>query len=503
MAYSATVHQATAQATEPAGAPEQELVTGLEIRPPERLALGRGNAFVVGGYCYHPRAEPRGLALEVGGERVPVAHTGLPRIDLFDRVGERAFHSGFLAMARLAPRARSEEVVVRLVMTLAGGGEATGEIGRIRLEPELAPPGADAPAFSAPPGSRVAICMATYDPPPELLAEQLRSIREQTHPDWICLISDDGSRPELLGALREQISGDERFALSAAPERQGFYANFERALAMAPEAADYVALCDQDDRWRPDKLERLLAKLQDGAELAYSDARVVDPSGSVVHPSYWTSRRNNYTNLASLLIANTVTGAASLFRRDLLEDLLPFPPRLASPYHDHWLSLVALARGRISYVEDPLYDYVQHPGAVIGHSKANRRPAPVRERLRERLRNPGDGSRIVYFYNWTQQQLFAEVLRTRCWERMDPAKRRALNRFLSADTSALGLLWLIGRRLRRLWGHNETMDIERFYAKALLRMRLVSVRTLGRRRPPRRLRRDASIPPAPAAEGSP
>jgi Glycosyl transferase family 2 len=269
---------------------------------------------------------------------------------------------------------------------------------------------------------------------------------------------------------------------------------------MAPPSAQFITLCDQDDRWRPDKLERLLERMEDEVELAYSDARVVDPAGAVVHPSYWTARRTNYTNLGSLLIANTVTGAASMFRAELLEDLLPFPPRLASPFHDHWLSLVALARGEIAYVEDPLYDYVQHPGAVIGHSRANRRPTPVRERLRERLRRPGDGSRIVYYYNWSQQLLFAEVLRMRCGELMTAPKRRALRRFLSADTSASGLVWLLARRLRRLWGRNETMDIERFYAKALLRKRLVSLRTLGCRRPPRRFPRDAAIPPAPSHE---
>jgi glycosyltransferase involved in cell wall biosynthesis len=271
---------------------------------------------------------------------------------------------------------------------------------------------------------------------------------------------------------------------------------------MAPPSTDFVTLCDQDDRWHPTKLERLLERMTDGVELAYSDARVVDEHGAVVHPSYWMRRRNNYTNLGSLLIANTVTGAASLFRRGILDDVLPFPPRLADPFHDHWLSLVALARGEISYVEEPLYDYVQHAEAVIGHSRANRRPRPVRERLRDRLKKPGDGSRIVYFYSWSQLQLFAEVLRLRCSDRMAPAKRRAVTRFLSVDTSTRGLAWLLGRRLRRLWGRNETLDIERYFGKALLRRRAVSLGALGRSRPSRWLPRDQSIPPSPVKEDS-
>ena len=46
--------------------------------------------------------------------------------------------------------------------------------------------------------------MATYDPPTELLARQLDSIRAQTHADWICVISDDCSSP---GALRRDRAG--------------------------------------------------------------------------------------------------------------------------------------------------------------------------------------------------------------------------------------------------------------------------------------------------------
>ncbi len=55
-----------------------------------------------------------------------------------------------------------------------------------------------------------------------------------------------------------------------------------------------------------------------------------------------------------------MTGAASLFRRELLEDALPFPPAQFAHFHDHWIGLTALALGDIAFVDRPLYDYVQH-----------------------------------------------------------------------------------------------------------------------------------------------
>lgn len=481
-------------------------VAHLEIGPPGRIAVGRGTAFVLGGYCYDPAERTRELAVRIGGSRQRVEHFRLPRDDVYaalapnDPACRHAYRSGFVSLVDLAPPPSSTRADLELVLSLAGGAETLIPVGSIDIDPALTPPGdAPAPVFPGRSGPRVAICMATYEPPADLLRRQLDSIREQTHENWICVISDDASSEEAFAELLAQTQTEERFVVSRSPERLGFYRNFERALSMAPETADYVAFCDQDDRWYSGKLERLIDAIGH-AQLAYSDARIVSPAGELVRPSYWTERRNNHTNFASLLLANSVTGAASLFRRDLLDDALPFPPRLARAFHDHWIAVVAMARGDLSYVDEPLYDYVQHDEAVIGHSQANRRPRSVRTHLMERLRNPTGGSRVVYYYDWHQQLLFAEVLRLRCGQRMAPAKRRTLQRLLSADDRLAGLAWLLGRRTRRLWGHDETLDRELFYGYALARRRAVSAWTAGRRRPNRFLPRDVSIPPDPQRE---
>ena len=100
--------------------------------------------------------------------------------------------------------------------------------------------------------------MATYEPPLDLFARQIESIRAQTHRDWVCVIRDDGSSPERLRRRSREVVGDDpRFVVSRSPRRLGFYRNFERALALAPAGARYVALADQDDVWHPDKLATL------------------------------------------------------------------------------------------------------------------------------------------------------------------------------------------------------------------------------------------------------
>ncbi len=71
-------------------------------------------------------------------------------------------------------------------------------------------------------------------------------------------------------------------------------------------------------------------------------------------------------------MANSVTGAASLFPRRLLDYALPFPPRQFTHFHDHWVALTARSLGEIAFVDRPLYDYTQHGDAVIGHATATR-----------------------------------------------------------------------------------------------------------------------------------
>ena len=71
-----------------------------------------------------------------------------------------------------------------------------------------------------------------------------------------------------------------------------------------------------------------------GAMLVYSDQRLVDADGRVLRDTLWEGRRNNHTDLASLLVANTITGAAMLFRREVAELALPFPDAPGVQFHD-------------------------------------------------------------------------------------------------------------------------------------------------------------------------
>jgi hypothetical protein len=180
-----------------------------------------------------------------------------------------------------------------------------------------------------------------------------------------------------------------------------------------------------------------------------------------------------------MLIANTITGAASLFRREVADLMLPFPEPPGLQFHDHWLALVALATGAVAYVDRPLYDYVQHSGAVFGD--VTRPGGGGRRRPRVTL----EQWRAAYFHGYLSREVQAQALLARCGSRIAPAKRRALDRFIAAQRSPLAFAWLTLRPLRALAGHTETLGSELELAAGILWRQLAGL-------PGRRL--DATIP---------
>ncbi|WP_033436230.1 glycosyltransferase [Saccharothrix sp. NRRL B-16314] len=326
---------------------------------PAMVNVGRGQVIDLEGWVAHADLPVRQVAVVADGQTCR-ATTGHPRPDVAAAIGGEA-NSGF----RVRVPVREGLVRLELLVTLVDGTVLRRELPAVRGGgSDAAPVEVDWPGD----GPRVAICLASYRAPRLHFAEQVESIRAQTHPNWVCVISDDGSGDEGVAVLRDVVGDDPRFVIVEHDENVGFYRNFERALSLVPADADLVALSDQDDLWDADKLAVLVSRFTDPAvQLAYCDMRLVDGAGEVVAESVWANRVNQFTDLEQLLLLNTVTGAASVVRADLVrERVLPLPPGTLSAYHDQWIAATALSVGTISFVDRPLHSYRQHGANVTG-----------------------------------------------------------------------------------------------------------------------------------------
>lgn len=483
-------------------ASDPDLEVRLDSPLPDSLPPSSGNVLFCAGSCFHRELGVERITLSVQASEVEVLESNLPRKDVWEAARDDrgtpsgAYHSGFVADLPVNTPA-SGQVEIGLRAQLADGRTATANLGSVGVEVPDEPRPQDLPE------ARVGIAMATFDPDPELFADQVRSIQAQTLEDWVCVISDDNSPPATLDAIRQIVAGDDRFAVSPSTRRLGFYLNFERALRLLPPGVELIALSDQDDRWYPHKLATLVERLGD-ANLVYSDQRIVDRSGGVIAESFWAERRNNFEKLSSLVIANTVTGAASLMRRETVERALPFPRPPGDQYHDHWLALVARTTGSLAYVDEPLYEYVQHGESVLGYETANlaalaggargllRHPvasaralarkgrAGLRIKLRDSLYRR---SRVCYFNACCRLRLLSELLLGRNGDLMTASDRRVLERMRRIGHSPLTSAWLAVRYARALLGSTETLRAEGLLLRGLAWLRAVRLLSAGRSTP--------------------
>ena len=220
------------------------------------------------------------------------------------------------------------------------------------------------------------VLLATFRPDADLLKAQVDSIRAQ-----------EGVEVNLI--CREDESG------------AGACANFSALLGQSHE--EYVAFADQDDVWMPCKLAKLLALLRKMENkwgknvplLVFCDGRVADCelnplSGTVISRQGVDACAGLAIN--RLLMQNFIAGNAMLFNAALREKAGSVPS--GALMHDSWIVLVAAAFGHIGFVDEPLYDYRQHPANALGATTAGfghflRRaiegPMAFRRRLQENV----------------------------------------------------------------------------------------------------------------------
>jgi glycosyltransferase involved in cell wall biosynthesis len=214
--------------------------------------------------------------------------------------------------------------------------------------------------------------MCTYNGELYLLA-QLESIANQSLLPSELVICDDGSVDSTLDIVTD-------FARSAPfPVRfmrnttnLGSTKNFELTIELC--RGGLIALCDQDDIWRPDKLAVLAAALQDGcAGGVFSDGLLMGADSRLVGGSLWDSNRfgdngggfggNSEEAISELLKRNVVTGATLLFRSDLRGLMSPIPEEWV---HDGWMAWMLVLHSRLLGIAEPLIRYRIHASQQVG-----------------------------------------------------------------------------------------------------------------------------------------
>lgn len=227
------------------------------------------------------------------------------------------------------------------------------------------------------PSLSISVALATYQGE-AFIREQLESICRQTRLPSQIVVSDDCSEDATLEIVHEVLSpqwcaqNGVRLHVIVQETNQGPGPNFQRAIRAC--TGEVIALADQDDVWRNDKLEVLVGTLErnPAALLVHSDARLVDTAGVDLPMTLFEGLGVSAAELDALTSGwslpaiakrNLVTGATAVFRRELGEVAFSRP---TIELHDGRLAIVASLMDGVLCVREELIGYRQHGGNQIG-----------------------------------------------------------------------------------------------------------------------------------------
>jgi len=218
----------------------------------------------------------------------------------------------------------------------------------------------------------LAILLAVYEPREDWLIELLDSLNRQTYPHVALYVRDDASPTypfaRLQCLVRERITA---FPATVYQNEKNLGSNktFEALVRDADER--YIAFCDQDDVWLPDKLKNTVELLQRSPlspTLVCTNVSVTDGDGNEIAPTIEAHRRRHVLlrgrELAPQLIyRNFVMGCTVVMERERALSYLPFPD---AAVHDHYLAFRAAVDGALDFLPEPQMRYRVYGGNQTG-----------------------------------------------------------------------------------------------------------------------------------------
>ncbi len=181
--------------------------------------------------------------------------------------------------------------------------------------------------------SRVSVIVPCYQAA-ATLEESVQGVMNQSYPDWELLLMVDGMGDNTANLAMALAEKDSRISVVVSKKNRGVIRS--RNLGMRLAKGQWIAFCDSDDVWLPNKLTMQLAAAQKaGANLICSSFEFVDSEGAVVRRVDTSSR----IDLATLLTTNPIPMSTSLFA---LDGRHYFPPLSSQYIHEDYAFWITL-----------------------------------------------------------------------------------------------------------------------------------------------------------------
>lgn len=220
-------------------------------------------------------------------------------------------------------------------------------------------------------GSTVSVIVPCYNHAP-FIVEAVESVLRQGHSDLEVIIVDDCSTDNSWEVIQRLTLTDPRVKAIRHSRNQGLPSSRNDGLSIA--AGEYIAFCDSDDVWEPNKLETQLASLSANPQydVVYCDTRIIDqdgvPTGKKFSDVYPPATNTSGWMFDQLVHRNFINVQSALMRRRCLESTGSFDEDLGAL--EDWWYWVQLSRShQFLYLPDLLARYRVHSQSMSAMRK--------------------------------------------------------------------------------------------------------------------------------------
>ena len=199
----------------------------------------------------------------------------------------------------------------------------------------------------------------------DTFASSWNSLASQSHLPAELQVGDDGSTDDTLAILEEfQERAPFPVHINVNSRRLGYGENFIQTALRC--GSGWIAFCDQDDVWLPQKVERCVEIIASGPadlQLVVHDALVIDEAGAEIGPLRGWPDLQAFPRL-SLPPIWFCSGLSQVFNRRLLIEF-PSANRCMGwvdvpDAHDVWIPFLAGTTGTVIRIGEPLALYRRH-----------------------------------------------------------------------------------------------------------------------------------------------
>ncbi|MEM6718269.1 MAG: glycosyltransferase [Bacteroidota bacterium] len=152
----------------------------------------------------------------------------------------------------------------------------------------------------------VSVITPTYNTE-TFISDTIDSVRAQSYTNWELILVDDASSDRTVEILHEYASIDDRIKVHELETNSG--AAIARNTAIEKASGSYIAFLDADDLWKPEKLAKQIAFMQEkDIAVSFSSYELMDEQGRSLEKMIKALPKVNFSKMLKSNYIGNLTG---------------------------------------------------------------------------------------------------------------------------------------------------------------------------------------------------